>query len=159
MTKGPSCARAASVFFFEKQHISEKIEEDGFDAVKAVLEELGGMPLLEGEAWGQEGEWKWTATVAALARKGLSYGSVIGINVREDEKFSIHIIDPMLGINRKYLVKGREDAVVEAYFNFMVEMATLLGAEGEEKIQTQVEDILDLEIELAQASRCERAKF
>ena len=140
--------------FYRSCMDEEKIEEDGFAEVRSILKELGGMPLLEGEGWDSgEGGWRWMETVAALAKRGLVYGSIIGVKVNEDEKFNVHLTDPSLGINRKYLVKGREDKVVKAYFNFMVDMASLLGAESEEAVETQVEEMLQLEMELAEASR------
>ena len=54
-------------------------------------------------------------------------------------------------LNREYLIKGLEDKDVEAYYNYMVNMAVLLGAERP-RAELDMKEALMLELQLAQLS-------
>lgn len=56
-----------------------------------------------------------------------------------------------LGISREYLVKGMDNAIVSAYYSYMVDMAVLLGAD-EERAKRELMDSLNFEIALANIS-------
>lgn len=49
------------------------------------------------------------------------------------------------------MLRGTNDSVVQAYFDYMVDMAVLFGAD-EETARDELEDVLGLEIDLANVS-------
>ena len=53
------------------------------------------------------------------------------------------------GLSREYLIKGLEDKDVEAYYNYMVNMAVLLGAERP-RAEKEMKEALQLELQLVQ---------
>ena len=55
------------------------------------------------------------------------------------------------GLSRKYLIKGLEDKDVQAYYNYMVNMAVLLGAERP-RAEEEMKEALMLELQLAELS-------
>ena len=55
------------------------------------------------------------------------------------------------GLNREYLIKGLDDKDVKAYYDFMVNIAVLLGAERE-RAELEMKEALRLELKLAEFS-------
>ena len=55
------------------------------------------------------------------------------------------------GLEREYLIKGSQDKEVEAYYQFMVNMAVLLGAERE-RAEEEMKEALEFELKLAEFS-------
>ena len=55
------------------------------------------------------------------------------------------------GLSREYLIKGLEDKDVKAYYDFMVNIAVLLGAEPE-RVELEMKESLLLELRLAEFS-------
>lgn len=56
--------------------------------------------------------------------------------------------DPSLGLSREYLVRGLNDTVVKAYYDYMVDMAVLFGAKRE-VAKEELYQSLQFEISLA----------
>lgn len=58
-----------------------------------------------------------------------------------------------LGVpDRKYLLKGTNDTVVKAYLETMVDTAMALGAKDKDRIEREMKQVLDFEIQLANVS-------
>lgn len=53
-----------------------------------------------------------------------------------------------LGLSREYLIKGLDDKIVRAYYNYMVDIAVIYGAERE-RAETELMESLEFEIALA----------
>ena len=62
------------------------------------------------------------------------------------------IIQASLGMSREYLVNGIEDEDVNSYYNYMVNVAVLLGADRV-TAERELRESLLFEIELANASK------
>lgn len=56
-----------------------------------------------------------------------------------------------LGLSREYLNRGMSDKLVQAYYDYMVDIATLLGADRA-RAQQELKEALQFEIELANVS-------
>lgn len=61
------------------------------------------------------------------------------------------IDQPGLSLARKTILKGMKDTVVQAYFNFMVDIAVAFGAEKTRALR-ELKDTLEFEIKLANVS-------
>lgn len=59
--------------------------------------------------------------------------------------------DATLGLSREYLTKGFQDRLVNAYYEYMVDIAALLGAD-KERAKSELKESLTFEISLANVS-------
>lgn len=62
------------------------------------------------------------------------------------------IDQPILGIDREYLIEGFEDEIVKAYYNYHVDSAVFYGAD---RFYAEIEakKVLNFEMELAKVRR------
>lgn len=60
-----------------------------------------------------------------------------------------------LGMDREYLVKGFDDANVQAYYNYQVDTAVIFGAERF-TAELEMKDILTFEMQLAEVKMLSR---
>lgn len=58
-----------------------------------------------------------------------------------------------LGLSREYLNRGPTDKLVQAYYDYMVDIATLLGAD-KARAEVELKESLHFEIALANVSTC-----
>ena len=132
----------------------DQIEKVGLEPLKQMLKEMGGWPVLEGSSW-DESQFSWIETVYTFRAHGYSTDYLIDFSIVTDSKNSswrvIDIDQASLGLSREYLINGLEDHDVASYYNYMVNVAVLLGADRETASRELKESLL-FEIELAQAS-------
>lgn len=63
-----------------------------------------------------------------------------------------------LGLSREYLTKGLADKIVKAYYEYMVDMAVIYGAERS-RAESELMDSLNFEIALANVSNQQKQQF
>lgn len=68
------------------------------------------------------------------------------INIKR--MFLLKLDEPRLGLIQEYLMKGLEEVHVESYYEYMVEVAVLLGVDKGYAME-ELRKSLDFEIELA----------
>ncbi|XP_037075869.1 neprilysin-2-like [Pollicipes pollicipes] len=140
--------------YFKSCMDKETIEKQGLQPLHDILDEMGGWPVLKGSAW-DEDAFQWTEAVYQNRKRGYSDSHMFSFSVSADVKnYSrrhISLGDTSLGLGRKYLIKGFNDSDVQAYYNFMVEMALLMGAEPE-RAKQEMESALRFEMMLANIS-------
>jgi len=131
-----------------------KIEEIGMEPLLDKLHKLGGWPVLEGAAWDEE-KFSWIDTIYKFRQNGFSTDLLVDFSISTDSKNSswqvISIDQASLGQAQVYLVKGMADRTVRSYYNYMVNVAVLLGAERSEA-EKEMMEALEFEMELARAS-------
>ncbi|XP_049286496.1 neprilysin-2 isoform X11 [Anopheles funestus] len=132
-----------------------RIEEKGNKPLLDILDNLGGWPVLKGDSWDLDSSWSWVKSVKDFRNNGYSTDFFFEFSIVTDSKNSTRrIIDTdqaSLGISREYLVKGMENPIVSAYYDYMVDLAVLLGAE-EERAKRELLDSLNFEMALANIS-------
>ncbi|KFB42374.1 AGAP001791-PA-like protein [Anopheles sinensis] len=132
-----------------------RIEENGIKPLLSILDTLGGWPVLKGDSWDMESTWSWEKSVIDFNNNGYSTDYFFDFSIDSDLKNSTRrIIDTdeaSLGISREYLVKGMENPIVSAYYEYMVDMAVLLGAD-EARAKRELLDSLNFEMALANIS-------
>ncbi|XP_067006028.2 neprilysin-2 isoform X2 [Anabrus simplex] len=130
------------------------IESRGLEPIRKVLAELGGWPVVDGPQW-DENEFDWRQSVYRFRKNGYSVDYFMDFSVATDAKNSsyrsINLDQAALGVSREYLVKGLEDKIVNAYYQYMVDVAVLLGAERSDA-EKELKDSLNFEIALANIS-------
>ncbi|GLV37814.1 Neprilysin 2 [Carabus blaptoides fortunei] len=130
------------------------IEARGLGPMKEMITKLGGWPVLEGTNW-KDGDFDWKQSVYKFRKVGYSVDYFIDFSVGIDFKNSTRrIIDldqAQLGLRREYLIKGLEDKIVKAYYEYMIDIAVIFGAERE-AAKKELMDSLQFEIKLANIS-------
>ncbi|XP_077302517.1 M13 family metallopeptidase neprilysin 2 isoform X2 [Arctopsyche grandis] len=130
------------------------IESRGVEPLHKILKKLGGWPLLEGPEW-KESEFTWMDIVYKMRKIGYSIDyfidTSVGVDVKNSTKRVIDVDDASLGLSREYLTKGFSDKLVTAYYDYMVDIAVLLGA-NKERAQVELKESILFEIALANIS-------
>ncbi|XP_034935732.1 neprilysin-2-like isoform X2 [Chelonus insularis] len=130
------------------------IEEEGLNPVLRILKKLGGWPVLEGDLW-NENDFHWTQSVYKFRDLGYSVDYFIDFSISVDLKNStkrvLDLDQTSLGLSREYLTKGLDDKIVKAYYEYMVDIAIILGAEPERAKAELMESLL-FEMKLANIS-------
>jgi membrane metallo-endopeptidase-like protein 1 len=131
------------------------IEENAANQVKDIMKELGGWPLLDGDKWTGTG-FTWYQVAEKAGRLGFDTGTLLTITISTDDQDStrrlIKLDQPSLGLDREYLIKGRKDKDVQAYFTYMVETAVFFDA-NRDQAEKELEEVLELELKVAAISR------
>ncbi|XP_008194096.1 neprilysin-2 isoform X2 [Tribolium castaneum] len=130
------------------------IEKDGLKTIRTILRQLGGWPVLEGDDW-SAGEFDWRRSVYRFRRMGYSVDYFIdfsvGIDLKNSTRRIIDLDQASLGLRREFLTKGFSDKLVNAYYEYMVDIAVLFGADKERAAEELKESLL-FEMRLANIS-------
>ncbi|XP_023345566.1 neprilysin-2 [Eurytemora carolleeae] len=133
---------------------TDLIEELGIEPLHKLLKQLGGWPTLEEDTWTGEG-FKWYELIYKFRNLGYSVDYLVDFSVTTDLKNSSYrVLDldqPGLGMAREYLMKGVEDSDVKAYYDYMLDVANLMGADPELAAK-EMKEVLNFEIQLANIS-------
>ncbi|RWS06231.1 Membrane metallo-endopeptidase-like 1, partial [Dinothrombium tinctorium] len=120
--------------------------------IEAVFDEIGGWPLLMGSNW-TELTIGLTSFLVSLRKIGLRPDIFTEVEVQplivDGTYNSIYVNQASLVLgDRSYYLKGINDTIMQAYFNFMMEVAINLGANAEAS-KKEMLNVLEFEIELA----------
>ncbi|XP_037924758.1 neprilysin-2 isoform X2 [Hermetia illucens] len=130
------------------------IEQKGTQPIVEIAEKLGGWPVIKGDAW-DENSWTWQDSVKNFRKYGFSMDYIldfsVGIDLKNSTRRVIDLDQAAIGVSREYLVKGLEDKIVRAYYDYMVDMAVLFGAERTRAVN-ELRESLQFEIDLANIS-------
>ncbi|XP_012252045.2 neprilysin-2 isoform X2 [Athalia rosae] len=130
------------------------IEKAGLAPLRNIIEKLGRWPVLVGDSW-NDNEFDWVDSVYKFRKLGYSVDYFIdfsiGIDLKNSTKRIIDLDQASLGLSREYLSKGLDDKIVKAYFDYMVDIAVILGANKERATQ-ELKESLYFEIKLANIS-------
>lgn len=130
------------------------IEKEGLTTIKAILTELGGWPVLLGKDW-NDGDFDWKQSVYKFRKVGYSVDFFmdfsVGVDVKNSTRRTIDLDQASLGLRREFLVKGLDDKLVKAYYDYMVDIAVIFGADRK-VASRELRDSLDFEIKLANIS-------
>ncbi|XP_011705313.1 PREDICTED: endothelin-converting enzyme 1-like, partial [Wasmannia auropunctata] len=130
------------------------IEQRGLTPLLNSLKKLGGWPVLNGKRW-NEGNFTWKDSVYRFRRLGCPIKYFISFSVYIDWKNNsrrlITLGQASLGLSREYLLKGFNEKIVQAYYEYMVDIAVILGA-NPDRARTELKESLEFEIKLANIS-------
>jgi len=132
---------------------TEAIKKSSEKELKAIIESLGGWPVLDGTR--VDKNFKWLEKSFDAWEKGFNFEGLIAIDVVTDQKDAtkriLEIDQPNLGLSREYLMEGKDAKSVKAYLNYMVDIAALLGADRA-LAEKDMAEALDLELQVAEIS-------
>ncbi|CAH0557229.1 unnamed protein product [Brassicogethes aeneus] len=130
-----------------------KIEEEGMTTINSILKDLGGWPLLE-DNW-NEGTFDWRQSVYKFRKFGYSVDYFldfsVGIDLKNSSKRVIDLDQASLGLRREFLIKGMDEKLVKAYFDYMVDISVMFGADRKRAL-TELKESLEFEIKMAEIS-------
>lgn len=130
------------------------IEARGITPLIDMLKNLGGWPVLDGDKW-DEKSFSWKDSVYRFRSSGYSVDYFLDFSISVDVKNSnrriIDLDQASLGLSREYLNRGFSDKLVQAYYEYMVDLATILGADRK-RAETELKQSLEFEIKLANIS-------
>ena len=128
-----------------------KTEQLGVQPLLDSLKTLGGWPVL-GDAETSYASFKWYEQTSLLNKEGFSLNYIMSHYIDTDDKNNSYRVwkldQASLGMSREYLIKGFEDKDVQAYYQYMIDSAVLLGA-NEMQAKDQLKESLMFEIALA----------
>lgn len=64
---------------------------------------------------------------------------------------AIQLNQPRLSLSHEYLLEGFTNDFVKAYYNYMFDIAMMLGA-NETSVEVELKEVMELEIQLANVS-------
>ena len=151
----PRTYQLAKSFYQSCMDISS-IESRGVQPLLSVLKAMGGWPLLEGPDWeARNKNFKWYELVYRFRDLGYSVDYLHDFSVTADLKNSswriLDLDQPSFGLSREYLLRGLQDPQVVAYYTYMTQVATLLGADRQQA-ELQMLEVLMFETQLANIS-------
>ena len=131
------------------------IEDLGAAPIKEISDAVGGWPLIEGETWDSGNKWNWQDTAKKLGKLGFHEGGLFTISlktIQTNNRIRVMSIDrPTLNLDRDILVKGFSEKKVTDYYDYMVDIAVLFGAD-KDKAKIEFREVLEFEIRLANIS-------
>ena len=133
------------------------IESLAATPITNISEALGGWPLIKGDAWDAEDKWTWQDTVKKLRKFGLNTDGIITTfsyyGYFQNNTINMLAIEQgKIDLDNHVLLKGFNDTMVTAYYDYMVDIAVLFGAD-KEKAKKELREVLEFEISLANIGR------
>uniref|UniRef100_A0A2P2HZF3 Neprilysin-like n=2 Tax=Hirondellea gigas TaxID=1518452 RepID=A0A2P2HZF3_9CRUS len=134
---------------------TDAIAKRGLDPLKEIIALMGGWPAVEGTSW-NSADFEWYKNIYTNRKLGYSVDLIFDFSITPNIKNSswriIDLDQPTLGMpSRKYLLKGLNDSDVQAYLEYQVGLAELLGAERDSAM-IQLTESLEFEIQIANLS-------
>lgn len=150
---------------------TKTIESIGLNDAKAYLKQFGGWPVLERDHFNED-RFDWMRTIEEIEKEGFNSNLLVTVTIEIDSKNSSKYIiavnitfaiitnfssvqilfkidEANLGLDRAYLIDGIEDHIVKGYYDYMVDVAVIFGANKSEA-EDELLKSLNFEIELAQ---------
>nr|KAG5707380.1 hypothetical protein BaRGS_005347 [Batillaria attramentaria] len=131
--------------------LKNKLEERGDQPLRKFLSDLGGWPMVNNSGW-DEANFDLTQMLAKLSL--FNNDPLVNLYVGTDSKNSssriIYVDQPSFGLpGRRYYLVPRNDSNLAAYETLMRNVATELGATDMTKLEQDIQDVVDFEIQLA----------
>ncbi|KAJ8668500.1 hypothetical protein QAD02_010163 [Eretmocerus hayati] len=148
--KDPRAFTILKTFYKACMNTNQTSQKDFED----ILNIVGGWPVLMGSTWNHS-DFSWERIFHQLRKLGYPYNMFVDVGVGIDEKNTTNRVivvgQASLGVDQNRLSKGLSEEIVQAYYEYMVKFAMLLGASRHDA-QEEMSRVLDFEIHLSQIS-------
>ncbi|XP_067013500.2 neprilysin-4 [Anabrus simplex] len=127
----------------------EILQRRGSEPLKRLLSELGGWPILEPNWDGSRFDWIYLMARLRLYNNDILISEWIGPDIKNSSEFIIQFDQTTLGLpTRDYYLHTSNKKFLDAYKNFLIEVANLMGAPLM-RATAVADEIIDFETELA----------
>ncbi|BES92051.1 Peptidase family M13 [Nesidiocoris tenuis] len=125
------------------------LEQRGSKPLLALLEKLGGWPLLDPEWDRSTFDWLWLMAQLRLFNNDILVSEWVGPDIKNSDLYVIHLDQTSLGLpTRDYYLQPSNLQYLEAYKNYLAKVATLLGAPAS-NATVAAEEVIQFEVALA----------
>ncbi|XP_018322563.1 neprilysin-4 isoform X2 [Agrilus planipennis] len=126
------------------------LEKRGSRPLHELLKRLGSWPMIDSNWDETHFDWIWLVGQLRLYNNDILISEWVGPDIKNSNEFVLQIDQTTLGLpTRDYFLDPINFKYVSAYKNYMISIATLLGAPIA-KATEDAEDIIDFETKLAQ---------
>ncbi|XP_016836925.1 neprilysin-2 [Nasonia vitripennis] len=127
-----------------------RIQEEGTYTLLRILDELGDWPVLLGESW-TDNNYNWPEIVFRIKDHGypvlFPVTFYVGIDPKNTTKNILKILGATTRVSPTYLLDGPSGKIPNAYYDYMVDIAVMLGADKDFATK-DMQKCLDFEVEL-----------
>ncbi|KAF5306388.1 hypothetical protein FQA39_LY08897 [Lamprigera yunnana] len=128
-----------------------EIDNNAVNVTIGLLNKVGGWPVLQGENWNED-NFDWKSTTYQFRKMGIPSNSLIsifpGVHSYNSSKYIINCDQARLGLDREHLVEGFEHGFVKIYYEYLIDLAVIFGADRR-TAETELKDSVLFEIALA----------
>jgi len=141
----------------------DAIEAVGLQPLTQIIQEFGGWQLLNPGVWNSTA-FDWLKSVGEVRRRTLQ-SAILSVYVSADLKNTtksvIYLDQPGFGLPRGVLITPENyTALITAYENYIVEVATELGTgQTEAQLRASARAIINLEVAMAKISSSDEARY
>uniref|UniRef100_A0ABD2WCJ0 Endothelin-converting enzyme 1 n=1 Tax=Trichogramma kaykai TaxID=54128 RepID=A0ABD2WCJ0_9HYME len=139
---------------YQLHGFSASIEKKGIASVLNYTRKLGGWPVLIGDSWNSSG-FDVSETLYQMRRIGLRPNAIMDLFVFSDINDTstnvLYIDSPRLTVHSEDYRQGFLSKKIQAYYQYMVEIATWFGAQ-EANAVVQMRKVLEVEKAFASAA-------
>lgn len=146
----PVYTKQAKIFY--NQCLDETaIEKLDATPLKSILKQLGGWPVVEGDAWKEE-EFNWSNQILKHKELGLPFNNLLQIEATPDfqnsSNFVIGVGEASLGVEKELAGTNYfDDDYTNNYFKLIRDIAVLLGAdENSKELDDELFQMVNFEI-------------
>ncbi|XP_051172592.1 neprilysin-2-like isoform X2 [Leptopilina boulardi] len=136
------------------------INSKGLQAAVDILNKLGGWPVLEGDSW-KDDNFNWEQLVSKFKKESLPvvnfFDSGVISDLKNSSKRILYIDQPFLDLTHENIKQGLNDSTIEAYYNYMVDIAIIFGAD-ETKARDELKRSVLFEMNLVNISSTEEER-
>uniref|UniRef100_A0A0A9XT19 Endothelin-converting enzyme 1 n=1 Tax=Lygus hesperus TaxID=30085 RepID=A0A0A9XT19_LYGHE len=125
------------------------LEQRGSKPLTALLDKLGGWPVLDPEWDRSKFDWLWLMAQLRLFNNDILISEWVGPDIKNSDQYVIHLDQTSLGLpTRDYYLQPSNLQYLEAYKSYLVKVATLLGAPAV-NATLAAEEVIHFEVALA----------
>ncbi|MFH4977586.1 hypothetical protein AB6A40_004295 [Gnathostoma spinigerum] len=141
--------------YYQKCIQEDVIDKTGLSAMRKLLSETGGWPVLEGAQW-KEWNSSWEKQLAVIMNQTGVNAVILELAVSHDPMNSsrsiIELDQPKWGVGSRWpYLTGQDDLMIRNYTSLMIKTAISLGADPR-MAEAEMKSVIDLELRLVNYS-------
>ncbi|XP_045772203.1 neprilysin-4-like isoform X1 [Maniola jurtina] len=136
-------------FLFKSCMNHDILKRRGHQPLLDLLDLLGGWPILKSGWTGKDFDWLELMAKLRLYNNDILISEWVGPDIKNSDEFVIQFDQTSLGLpTRDYFLQESNKAYLEAYKEYLIKIALLLGGEIEH-VKASADNIINFEIQLA----------
>ncbi|XP_063700795.1 neprilysin-2-like [Culicoides brevitarsis] len=133
---------------FQKCMNTSAIELAAGTPIMNLINKLGKFPIIEGKSW-NETSWEFFKTLVDMRQNGVAGKFIlkvaVDLSLNDTSRRIIYFDSPETSVHIDFLKFGWNDTYVLNYFNYIVDILTMLGATPN---TTEIREMIEFEVNL-----------